>query len=107
MSDLGAPGWEALARTELGRVTPGGSAHPDLTATEVRIVGLVAAGGTNREVAASSYMAVSTVEAHLTRVYRKLGIRSRTQLTRLVADGVVDVSTGDGGKGGREVEGGV
>lgn len=43
---------------------------------------LVAAGRTNREVAAELFTTVSTVEAHLTRIYRKLGVRSRTELAR-------------------------
>jgi DNA-binding CsgD family transcriptional regulator len=36
-------------------------------------------------------MSVATVEAHLTRIYRKLDIRSRSELTRLVAEGALDV----------------
>jgi DNA-binding NarL/FixJ family response regulator len=47
----------------------------------------VAQGQTNREVAAQLFTTVGTVEQHLTRIYRKLGIRSRTQLARAVADG--------------------
>ena len=41
---------------------------------------LVAAGGTNREVADALSVSVHTVEADLKRIYRKLGIRSRTEL---------------------------
>jgi DNA-binding NarL/FixJ family response regulator len=41
---------------------------------------LAASGRSNKEIAAELYMGVSTVEAHLSRVYRKLGIRSRTEL---------------------------
>ena len=41
---------------------------------------LVAAGGTNREVADALFVSVHTVEANLKRIYRKLGIRSRTEL---------------------------
>jgi DNA-binding NarL/FixJ family response regulator len=43
---------------------------------------LAAQGRTNKEIAAELFMGVSTVEAHLSRVYRKLGIRSRTSLAR-------------------------
>ena len=42
---------------------------------------LAAQGRTNREIAAELYMGVSTVESHLSRVYRKVGIRSRTELS--------------------------
>ncbi|MGX7828107.1 LuxR C-terminal-related transcriptional regulator [Actinokineospora sp. 24-640] len=53
-----------------------------LTATEQRIARLAADGATNREIADGLYLSVKTVEATLTRVYRKLGVRSRTQLAR-------------------------
>jgi DNA-binding CsgD family transcriptional regulator len=43
----------------------------------------------NREIGAALFMSIGTVEAHLTRVYRKLDIRSRSELARLVADGAV------------------
>ena len=46
---------------------------------------------TNREVAAQLFTTVATVEAHLTRIYRKLGLRSRTQLARAVADGTLQL----------------
>jgi DNA-binding CsgD family transcriptional regulator len=79
----------ALARTERTAAPPGtaGSPPPDhgLTGTEARIAGLVRDGATNREIATQLFLSVKTVEATLTRVYRKLGVRSRTQLSsRLV-----------------------
>lgn len=52
----------------------------ELTPTERRIADLVVAGRRNAEVAAELGLAVKTVETHLTRVYRKLGIRSRAEL---------------------------
>ncbi|GAA1620415.1 AAA family ATPase [Actinoplanes couchii] len=63
----------ALARTE-------GPADQGLTSTELRIAGMVRDGASNREIASRLYLSVKTVEATLTRVYRKLGVRSRTQL---------------------------
>jgi DNA-binding CsgD family transcriptional regulator len=51
-----------------------------LTPTEARVAALVAAGSTNREVADALFVSVHTVEANLKRIYRKLGIRSRTEL---------------------------
>ena len=87
---MGARLWEARAAEELERVAPG-RATGELTATETRVAGLVAAGLKNREIAATLYMSVATVEAHLTRIYRKLGIRSRSELTRLVAAGEIPV----------------
>lgn len=49
---------------------------------------LVAAGRRNDEVAAELGIAAKTVETHLTRIYRKLGIRSRTELAALKRSGV-------------------
>ncbi|MGI8901784.1 MAG: helix-turn-helix domain-containing protein [Nocardioides sp.] len=60
-----------------------------MTEAEQRVASLVVAGHTNREVAAALFTSVATVEAHLTRIYRKLGLRSRTELSRAVADGRV------------------
>jgi DNA-binding CsgD family transcriptional regulator len=56
-----------------------------LTVAEQRVAELVRAGSTNREVAAVLFISVKTVEATLTRVYRKLGIRSRVDIVRLAA----------------------
>jgi DNA-binding CsgD family transcriptional regulator len=58
-----------------------------LTATEVRIAGMVREGASNREIASRMFLSVKTVEATLTRIYRKVGVRSRTQLSsRLAAE---------------------
>jgi DNA-binding CsgD family transcriptional regulator len=46
---------------------------------------LVARGGTNREVGAALFLSPKTVESHLGRIYRKLNVRSRTELTALLA----------------------
>jgi DNA-binding CsgD family transcriptional regulator len=86
---LGAPIWLERAEAELRRASPRPRRDRELTNAERRVAALVAAGHTNREVAAEQFTTVATVEAHLTRVYRKLGIRSRTELARLVADGAV------------------
>jgi DNA-binding CsgD family transcriptional regulator len=78
---LGAATWAEKARAELGRI--GGRAREEgLTAAERRVAVLVAAGRTNREVAAELFLGERTVAGHLTRVYAKLGVRSRTELAR-------------------------
>ena len=46
---------------------------------------LVAEGKTNREVAAALFLSERTVEGHLSHVFAKLGVRSRTELTRVLA----------------------
>ena len=55
-----------------------------LTDTEARIARAVAAGASNREIAERTYVSVKTVEATLTRIYRKLDLHSRTQLATLL-----------------------
>ena len=77
---LGARLWEHQASDELERISGRRAASGDLTATEQRLASLAADGLTNKEIAATLHMSVHTVEAHLTRIYRKLGVRSRAAL---------------------------
>jgi DNA-binding CsgD family transcriptional regulator len=57
-----------------------------LTASERRVADLAAAGQTNRDIAQTLYVTPKTIEVHLTNSYRKLGIRSRRELVRALAD---------------------
>ena len=59
--------------------------EPGLTLTEARVARLVADGRTNQEVSASLAIPPKSVQGHLGRVYRKLGVRSRTELALLLA----------------------
>jgi DNA-binding NarL/FixJ family response regulator len=77
---VGAPTWERQARDELARVGPRRRSPDELTATELHVAQLAAEGLTNREVAKAAFMSAKTVEAHLARAYRKLGINSRAEL---------------------------
>lgn len=78
---MGAAAWVEKARAELGSI--GGRMREDgLTPAERRVAVLVADGRTNREVAAALFLGERTVETHLSHVYAKLGIRSRTELAR-------------------------
>jgi DNA-binding CsgD family transcriptional regulator len=61
-------------------------AATDLTPTEERIAQLVATGLTNREVADRAFISPKTVEANLARVYDKLGVHSRAELGRVMAE---------------------
>ncbi|WP_433366993.1 helix-turn-helix transcriptional regulator [Actinoplanes sp. CA-142083] len=85
--ELGIPRWAERARLEAGRIglrpTTSG-----LTETERRVAELVGAGHSNQETAAELFMSVKTVEANLTRIYRKLSVRSRTELANLMTAGV-------------------
>jgi DNA-binding CsgD family transcriptional regulator len=76
---IGAAVWAAKARAELGRLG-GRKREEGLTAAEQRVADLVVEGRTNREIAASLFLAERTVASHLTHVYAKLGVRSRTEL---------------------------
>ena len=78
--DLGAPRWQALAAAQRARLAPGRDA--DLTPAERRIAELAASGHSNPEIAAALFISSKTVEANLTRIYRKLGIRGRVDLAR-------------------------
>ncbi|WP_405729543.1 AAA family ATPase [Streptomyces sp. NBC_00028] len=64
---------------------PTADALEGLAAMERQVAALVMEGATNREIAARLFISVKTVEATLTRVYRKLGIRSRVDIVRLAA----------------------
>ena len=82
---LDADQWAQRCSEELRRARPRPRATSTLTEAESRVASLVIAGQTNREVAAQLFMSVATVEAHLTRIYRKTGVRSRTELSRAAA----------------------
>jgi len=77
--EMGMPRWAQRAREEAGRVGLHATTST-LTATERRVAELVGSGHSNQETAARLFMSVKTVEANLTRIYRKLTVRSRTEL---------------------------
>ena len=76
---IGARLWATQARDELARLGPT-SDRDGLTATELRIAVLAASGMANREIAAAAFISQKTVEANISRIYRKLGIHSRAEL---------------------------
>ena len=75
------------AKAELSRVGGRAPAPFDLTPTESTVADLVSRGATNQEVAARLFMSPKTVEWNLSRIYRKLGVRSRTELAALLHEG--------------------
>jgi DNA-binding CsgD family transcriptional regulator len=84
---LGASLWVSHAEDELSRIGGRASSRDELTPTERQVAELAAEGKTNREVAAALFMSANTVNSNLKRVYRKLGLRSRTELAaRLTRD---------------------
>ncbi|MFB9315941.1 helix-turn-helix domain-containing protein [Cryptosporangium minutisporangium] len=98
-SALGATPWTQRTVAELtasGHPPPGdrpadlpggggGSGLDGLSPQELQVARMVADGLNNVEVGAALFISVKTVEAHLAHIYRKLGLRSRTALTRLVS----------------------
>ena len=80
--ELGSPLWAEHARTELARAGLRRREPDELNETELRVAELAAQGLSNQEIAQRAFLSVKTVEANLTRVYRKLGIRSRAGLAR-------------------------
>jgi DNA-binding CsgD family transcriptional regulator len=83
--DVGSRTWGERAATELAAAGGGAvrTAQPGietLTGQELHVALAVAGGATNREVSSRLFLSAKTVEMHLTRIYRKLGVRSRTEL---------------------------
>jgi len=88
---LGARPWieraeaELAATGETARRRGDPSIVDELTAQELRVALFVAQGASNREAASALFLSTKTIEFHLGSVYRKLGIRSRTELARRFA----------------------
>jgi DNA-binding NarL/FixJ family response regulator len=86
---IGTADFATRARNELratGETIATRGGPEQLTPQELQVVQLVGAGATNREAAASLFLSPKTIEKHLSNVYRKLGVRSRTELARTLVD---------------------
>lgn len=95
---FGAPHSAAQARAELRALgapaapaapAHGGTEHPTtrLTAQQLQVARMAAEGATNREIAARLALSPRTIDHHLRGVFARLGIRSRIELVRLLAEG--------------------
>jgi DNA-binding CsgD family transcriptional regulator len=85
---LGAASWTERARTELAATGETARrrdpyAAEQLTPQELQVALVVARGATNKEAGAALFLSPKTIETHLGRVYRKLNVRSRTELAHL------------------------
>ena len=98
LDSLGALPWAAPTPAELAasgvkdrQVSTGPQRLEELSPQELQVARIAARGQNNFEVAAALFVSRKIVEAHLTRVYRKLGIRSRTQLAGILpANNITD-----------------
>lgn len=79
-AELDARLWLERTQRELARTGLTRSLGRELTPTELRVAELAAAGSQNKEIASALFISVKSVEANLSRVYAKLGIRSRVEL---------------------------
>ena len=84
--ELGARLWLERTQRELARTGITRTLDQELTPTERRVAELAATGAQNKEIAGALFVSVKTVEANLSRVYTKLGIRSRVQLAAGLAE---------------------
>ncbi|MDX6585277.1 MAG: hypothetical protein QOI10_4461, partial [Solirubrobacterales bacterium] len=89
---LGAPLWAEKARAELARVGGRAPTEGALTPTERRVAELIAAGRTYQETADALFISPKTVQWNLSKVYRKLGIRSRAELPGALKPAIPPVS---------------
>lgn len=84
---IDASAWAERARAELAKVGGRAPSAGLLTPTESRVAELVAEGLQTKQVAAALFVSSKTVEGHLTHIYAKLGVHSRTELARKLRDG--------------------
>jgi DNA-binding CsgD family transcriptional regulator len=82
---LGARLWAEKTRAELRQVAGRPSRTDALTATEQSVANLVAKGRSNAEVAHDLFMSPKTVEWNLSKIYKKLHVRSRAELAAKLA----------------------
>lgn len=87
---LGARLWSVKAHAMLDRGGGQRGGEHDLTPTEQRIAELVAKGRSNKEVASALFVSVRTVEATLSKIYRKLELESRAELAARLTAGEAD-----------------
>jgi DNA-binding CsgD family transcriptional regulator/tetratricopeptide (TPR) repeat protein len=78
--ELGMPLWANRAGVELKRTDAPRANHSDLTPSELRVARLAASGKTNKDIATVLFISPKTVEHNLSSVYRKLAVRTRSEL---------------------------
>ena len=84
--ELGSPLWAEKARARDAPARAAEGCLRQLTPTEETVASLAASGLRNREIAERIFVSPKTVEANLSRIYRKLGIHSRAELGARMAE---------------------
>ncbi|MER6947355.1 LuxR C-terminal-related transcriptional regulator [Nonomuraea sp. NPDC000554] len=79
---------------DFGMMTTGNDQNA-LSPAEYRVASMAALGYTNREIATRAHITISTVEQHLTRIYRKLGVNGRNDLPRLFSSKELGAANGN------------
>jgi DNA-binding CsgD family transcriptional regulator len=77
---IGATGWVERTLDEVARIGLRPPAPVELTPTERKIVEMIATGTSAKDAAAALYLSPRTVEGHLVRIYKKVGVRTRAEL---------------------------
>jgi DNA-binding CsgD family transcriptional regulator len=85
-TQIGATTWAERVNSELSRSKVGHTGDVGLTSSEQQVADLAATGMTNNDIAAALFISPKTVEHHIGRVYRKLGIRNRAELGQRMRD---------------------
>lgn len=101
----------AAGQATVPRRVSGGLHKRALSHRERQVIGYVAAGLTNSEIADALYLSESTVKSHLSSAFRKLGVRSRKEVAALVLDpdeglGAELLAAGAGAPAGTPLRGG-
>lgn len=88
LTRCGASVWAERAAAELALAggVAAASGTEELTAQELHVARLAASGATNRDIGHELFVSPRTVEAHLTTVFRKLGVRNRRELSALALE---------------------
>ena len=71
----------ATASPSVPKPLPSGPYPDGLTAREVEVLRLIAAGSTNRQIAAALVVSVATAERHIANIYAKIGVTNRAEAT--------------------------
>jgi DNA-binding NarL/FixJ family response regulator len=96
---IGSPKWTAEVRAALAELTgPAAPLPGNLTKRQAEVLGMLAAGLSNKQIATELYLSPATVERHLATIYGKLGVGSRVEAARFAIEhGLAERADASGG----------